>query len=215
WGAGRSGWSGERRGPTRPPALTHPPHHRHVALRIDAQRVREVGAVELEQDGGARAERPAYARTRLCNGPAHALDIQVVLLRPERRRDLVDDIAAGGIATRDRAVLLGMPPVLQPHRPARSGKARAVAGREYRGIPGASMVLDHDAVLRGETRGLRQPIVGCDAGADHDEVGRDVVAAAGVDTEPAIRQFAQRGDDGADADMDAADAVALVNQLGD
>src|SRR5262249_60279333 len=120
-----------------PPAPKHPPYHRHVALRIDAQRVREVNAVELEQERGVCAERPAYARTRLCNGPAHALDIHVMLLRPERGRDLVDDIAAGGIAAGDRAVLLGMPPVLQPHPPARSGKARAVAGREDRGIAGA------------------------------------------------------------------------------
>src|SRR6202008_3903373 len=109
-------------------------------------RLREAGAVELEQERGARAERPAHARARLRNWPGHALDAHVVLLRPERGRDLVDDIAAGGIAAGDRAVLLGMPPVLQPHRPLRSRTARTVAGREDRGIAGAAMVGDHDAV---------------------------------------------------------------------
>src|ERR1700730_15026394 len=214
-GSERLAGIGELAGVDRHLALDQPPHHRHVALRIDAQRVREVGAVELEQERGAHVERPAYARAWLCNGPAHALDIHVVLLRPERGRDLVHDIAAGGIASRDRAVLLGMPPVLQPHRPVRSGKERTVAGPEDRHIAGAAMVVDHDAVLRGETRDLRPPLVGRDPGADHDEVGCDGVAAAGVDAEPAIRQFAQRGDGGTDADIDAADAVALVDQLGD
>src|SRR5262249_27342709 len=113
--------------------------------------MREASAVELEHEHGTRLERPAHARARMRDRPTHALDIHVVLLRPERGSDLVDDIATSGIATSDRAVLLGMAPVLQPHRSVRSGKARAVAGREDRRIAGAGMVIDDDAVLRGKT----------------------------------------------------------------
>ena len=94
------------------------------------------------------------------------------MLRPERRRDVVGRVAAGGVAAGDRAVLLRVPPVLQPHRTVRSGKARAVAGREDRGIGGAAMVVDHDAVLHVEPGGLRERVVRHRAGADHDQVGR-------------------------------------------
>ena len=119
------------------------------------------------------AERAAHARARLRNRPAHALDVHVVLLGPERGRDAVGDVAAGGIAAGDRAVLLRVAPVLQPHRSVRSGKARAVAGREDRRIGRAAVVVHDDAVLRGEARGLRQPIVGRGADPDHDEIGRE------------------------------------------
>ena len=46
------------------------------------------------------------------------------------------------------------------------------------------MVVDDDAVLHGEARGLRQRVVGHGAGADHDEIGRERVAGLGLDREP-------------------------------
>src|SRR5215510_14815318 len=61
-------------------------------------------AVELEHEHGTRVARPAHARARMRDRPTHALDIHVVLLRPERGCDLVDDIATGGIAAGDRPV---------------------------------------------------------------------------------------------------------------
>ena len=72
------------------------------------------------------------------------------------------------------------------------------------------MVVDDDAVLRGEARRLRQPIVGRGADPDHDEIGRERVAGFGLDREPAVGQIAQRTRRGADADIDAARAVAPV-----
>ena len=64
-------------------------------------------------------------------GPADALDIEVVLLAPVRRHGVVAVAAARGVAAGDRAVILRVPPVLQPHRrPAVRGEARGVAGRE-------------------------------------------------------------------------------------
>src|SRR6476646_7218735 len=107
---------GELAGIERDPALHQPPRHRDVALRVDRRRIDEMRAVELEQDRAAGAERPAHARARLRNRPAHALDVHVVLLGPERGRDVVGDVAAGGVAAGDAAVFLRMAPVLQPHR---------------------------------------------------------------------------------------------------
>ena len=105
-----------------------------VALHVDAHGVGEMRAVKLEQQHRIRSERTAHARRRRQCLPSHALDVEVVLLRPERRRGVVGGVAAGGVAADDRAVFLRMTPVLEPHRAVGAGKARAVAGREDRGI---------------------------------------------------------------------------------
>src|SRR5262249_62195150 len=115
-------------------------------------------------------------------------DVHVMLLRPKRGHGGISRIAAGGVAAGNRPMLLGMPPVLQPYRSMRSGKARAVARREDRGIAGARMAIDHDAVLRGEARLPRQPIVGDDAGADADQIGPNG-AALRFDREPAVGEL--------------------------
>jgi hypothetical protein len=61
-----------------------------------------------------------------------------------------------------------MPPVLQPYRSARSGKARAVAGRENGRIAGSAMPIDNDAVAHREARLACEPIIRRDASAHHD-----------------------------------------------
>ena len=96
----------------------------------------------------------------------------------------------------------------------RTGKAGAVAGGEDQGIIGAAVVVDDDAVLCGEPGRSREPVVGRDADPDHDEIGRDGVAGLGFDREPAVRQLAQRRDRGAGADVDAAGAMARVDEGG-
>src|SRR5262249_22398454 len=123
--------------------------------------------------------------------PAHALDIHVMLLRPKRGYDVIGRIAAGSVAAGDGAMLLGMPPVLKPHRSVRCGKARAVAGREDRRIAGASPTVDNDAVLHVEARLLRESIVGRDPGPDDDKISRNRATALDVEREPSVRQLAQ------------------------
>ena len=136
------------------------------------------------------------------------------MLRPVRRHGVVGGVAAGGVAAGHRAVLLRVPPVLQPHRAVRAGEARAVAGGEDRGIGGAAAVVDEDAVLHGEPGGLRQRLVRHRAGADHDQVGGDASRRLGHHREPAVRHALQAGADGAGADVDAVVAVALVDDRG-
>src|SRR5262245_28208893 len=187
-------------------ALDQPPRHRDLTLGIDAAGVSQPPAVELEQERGARSERPPHTGSRLRDGPAHALDVHVVLLRPKRGHRIIGNIAAGGIAADDRAMLLRMAPVLQPYEPARSRKARAVAGREDRRIAGAALTIDNDAVLHGDTGLLRQPIVGRDPGPDDDEIGGNRAAALGIDCQSSVRQLAQGRRRDADPQIDAAHA---------
>ena len=70
----------------RDPPLDQPADGRDVALRVDADRIGDVRAVELEQHRRLVRDLAAHARARLRHRPAHALDVEVVLLRPVRRR---------------------------------------------------------------------------------------------------------------------------------
>src|SRR5712692_8965490 len=92
-------------------ALDQPARDGNIALRIDADRISEMAAVELEQQRRAGADCPAHAGAGLHDLPAHALDVHVVLLGPERRGDVVRDVAARGIAADDRAMLQGLAPI--------------------------------------------------------------------------------------------------------
>src|SRR5581483_12326907 len=109
-------------------------------------------------------ELAAHALAWLRQRPTHALDVEIVLLRPERWRHAVGHIAAGSIASGDRAMLLCMPPILKPYRPVRAGKARAVAGCEDCRIAGTPVVVDHDAVLHMQSSCFRKCIFGHRAG---------------------------------------------------
>ena len=182
-----------------------------VALGVDAERIGDGRAVELEQQRRLVIDLPAHPRARLRDRPAHALDVEIVLLRPERRHRVVGGVAAGRVASDRGAVLLRVPPVLQPHRTVGAGEARAVAGGEDRGLGGAAAVVDQDAVLQREPRRLRQRIVGHRAGADHDEIGGERLAGLRHHREPAVRQALQARAHGAGADVDAVVAMALVD----
>src|SRR5258707_13173464 len=111
-------------------------------------------------------------------------------------------------------MLLGMTPVLQPYRSARSRKARAVAGCENGGIASSAMPIDKDAVAYGEARLACEPIIGRDAGAYHDQIGGDP-AGLGVYREPAIGQFGQGRPRGAYPDIGPARAAALGGHRGE
>ena len=134
---------------------------------------------------------------------------------PERRRDRVGDVAARGIAAGDRAVLLGMAPVLQPHRPVRAGKrvqspAAKIAGSEVRQWSSTMMpsCVARPAAFASRSSGatpvpttMRSAAIG--------------VAGLGVDRKPSVRQSrAARSTAVRDADIDAARAVALVDERG-
>src|SRR5260221_10087527 len=69
-------------------------------------------------------------------------------------------------------MLLGMTPVLQPYRSARSRKARAVAGCENGGIAGSAIPIDKDALAYREGPLACEPIIGRDARAYHHPIGR-------------------------------------------
>src|SRR5262245_6270046 len=154
-------------GVNRDAAFDQAARYRDLALGIDARHVSEARPFELEQEQ-AITHAAVHAGARLRDRPTYTLDVHVMLLRPIRGDDVIGDIAAGGVASGDRAVLLGMPPVLQPYRSTRSGKARAVAGCENDRIAGSAMPIDNDAVAHREVRLAREPIIGRDAGAHHD-----------------------------------------------
>src|SRR5581483_8322438 len=101
-------------------ALDQPARRSNVALRVDAHRIGEVGTVKLELDHRLGTELAAHALAWLRQRPTHALDVEIVLLRPERWRHAVGHIAAGSIESGDRAMLLCMPPILKPYRPVRA-----------------------------------------------------------------------------------------------
>src|SRR5215472_8661256 len=109
----RLGWIGKLGRIDLDAALDQPPRGCDLALGIDAGGVAQSAAVEIEAQHGVGADLPVHPR-RLRQRPANALDIEIVLLGPERRRRVVDRFAARRIAARDRAMLLGVAPVLQP-----------------------------------------------------------------------------------------------------
>ena len=68
-------------------------------------------------------------------------------------------------------MVLGVTPVLQPHRALWRGEAGGVAGGEDVRIGGAALRVDDDAVLHVEARRGGERVVRLDAGADQDEIG--------------------------------------------
>src|SRR6516162_9212358 len=96
----------------------------------------------------------------------------------------------------------------------RAGKAGAIASGKNGGIAGAAMIVDNDAVLRGQSRGLGQSVVWNGADADDDQIGCNDCSRPGFDREPAIRQVAQADNGGAEPDLDLVRAVARVHESG-
>ncbi len=76
------------------------------------------------------------------------------------------------------------------------------------------MVVDQDAVLHRDAGGLCQAIFRHNANAHHDAIGRDGHARIGIDLEASTGQRPQCGCGGAEADIDAGAAMALVNERG-
>ena len=87
--------------------------------------------------------------------------------------------------------------------------AAKIAGSEVR--PWSSTTMPS---CDGEPGGLRQRVVRHGAGADHDQIGRDRVAASVIDREAAVRRRRSAATRSRRADIDAARAVALVDQRG-
>ena len=144
-----------------------------------------VAVLDLKHQRALLRQRAAHA-VRGGIEPADALDIEIVLLRPVRRHGVVAVACARRIAARDRAVVLRVPPVLQPHQALRARQARAVAGREDIRIGGAALRVDDDAVLHLKACGCRERVVRLHAGADHDHVSDEQIALAGFQRDRAV-----------------------------
>src|SRR5438874_3402157 len=182
------------------------------ALRIDAGCVGEASAVELERQPYVTAERPAHMRAGIWRPPPHALDVEVVLLGPERGRDVVSDIAARSIAPGNGTVLQSVTPILQANRAVGTGKTGAVASGKNGRIDRAGMVVNEDSVLRGQFRGLGQSVVRSGADADDDQIRRNRLARARFNYQPPFRQVAQIANGRAEPDVDTVGAVARFHQ---
>ena len=147
--------------------------------------------------------------------PADALDVQVVLLRPERRDGRVALVRAGGVPSGDRALVLRVQPVLQADEPLRTGKAHAVAGGENRAVGRSALRVYDDAVVSREARGRRKRVVGFRSGADDDDVGDEALAGAGDRCDSAVPLRRRRQERRPDADVHAVPCVRLVNGAAD
>ena len=148
--------------------------------------IREAAVPDGEEERMARRQRPPHPRCPL-GRPTNALNVQVVLLRPERRHGRIGVGRPRGVPAGDGPVVLRVTPVLQPHR-ARAGRGSAPHRRRRRSPgPTSGTVRPQRCRRRFEPGRFGEAVVGPHAGAHDDEVRSERVTTVGHHLNSSVR----------------------------